>query len=153
MQFKKLNEDEVDIIKYCEIQYSLGNEIYIGTDSQKHGGIIKFATVVAFRNGRKGVHFVYYKWRESYPPGKMGQDLINYRIRKEINATLNLANYLNSNGIKIVQMDFDVNGEKNTKSSKFINEVNSYNNIYYQVKACAKPDELVACAAANELVK
>ena len=62
--------------------------VHIGTDSQRHGNYIHFATVIAFRYGSRGVHYIYqFKKMALFRT-------IQTRLTHEIELTVNLVMWL-----------------------------------------------------------
>lgn len=141
-----------------EIEYSLdilkkfpGSQIYIGSDSQKKRKTIEFATVIAYRNGLRGCHIVYYKWNVPRKGYGRGDQLIERRLREEIEKTMEVAQHLQTNSIKIYQIDFDLNSDSKWKSSRFVQMAAGWATaLGYRV--AIKPDEQVATKAANQIV-
>ena len=62
--FRKVSGEKVDVVKHTlEIIKNNPNvEIHIGTDSQSEGNKTTYVTVIAYRFGTRGVHYIF--WRE-----------------------------------------------------------------------------------------
>lgn len=149
--FRDCEGNKIQDLAYC-LQTLLdnpGTKIYVGTDSQKKSKIVKYAVVIAFRYPSRGCHYIYYKWSES---GKLkGDALIEYRLKKEIEVTMEVAQRLQDNSIKVYQVDFDLNDDCKWKSHQFVQMATGWaKGLGYQVSI--KPDEQVATKAANNLV-
>ena len=153
--FKNIKGERVN-----EVEYSLeflskhpGAKVYVGSDSQKKRKTVEFATVIAFRYGSRGCHLIYHKWSERRKGYGRGDEMIAKRLETEINKTMEVAIYLQENSIKVFQVDFDINSDKelNTKSSAFVQtSVGWAKGSGFQ--ASVKPDEQVATKAANQIV-
>lgn len=143
-----------------EIQYSLeiikdnpGARVYIGSDSQKHRKGIEFATVIAYRYGSRGCHFIYNKWKVPRGDYGRGEALIRRRLQEEIQCTTSVAKRLTENSVKVYQVDFDLNGNPQYwRSNQFIYEASDWAHAN-GLQVAVKPDELVAAKAANQLIQ
>lgn len=157
--FKKMNNDNVDIVEYILDMKRKYPEVtvHLGTDSQDHSSGAKFAIVVAFRYGTyrtqngKGVHFVFQ--RSEFKRFKNEQ----VRLKKEIEITMGMLEFLLENNISIDGVEFDFNNRIKTKSSILVQESTGWAlymreryNQSFVIKT--KPDELIAVRAADSLV-
>lgn len=126
-------------------------KIHIGTDSQrKKRKWIAFATVIAFRYGTRGVHFIY-----AFERKKMFETL-HERLMHEVTLTVEIVTWLyeNMKGIKVEALEADVNEDKKWKSHKSYSACVGYLIGVSQVvsaQVLAKPDLLVAIRAANNI--
>ena len=96
-----------------------GAKIYVGADSQKRRKSIEFAVVIAYRYGKRGVHYIYHRWKElrkEYP--YRGDDLVVKRLTDEIHASIEIAGLLRENSINVYQIDLDLNGNPKWKSNR-----------------------------------
>lgn len=61
--FKTQQGAKVDVVDHTLEQIKLlpSLKLHIGTDSQDYGGITRFVTVIVYRYGTRGAHFVYLK--------------------------------------------------------------------------------------------
>ena len=141
-----------------EVEYTLevlkrtpGTKVYVGTDSQKRARKIEYAVVIAFRYGRKGCHFIYHKWNVKRKGYGRGDALIERRLREEIEATMEVVQKLSDHSIRVHQVDFDLNGDPKWKSHKFVEMAKGWATSL-GFKVGIKPEELVACKAANNIV-
>lgn len=151
--FKKVNGEKVDEIPYTFeiLRKNPGARIYVGTDSQKKRKVIEYATVIAYRYGKRGAHIIYSKWSVRRKGYGTGDFLVERRLREEIESTMEVAQRLGENSIKVHQVDFDLNGNPKWKSNKFVQmAVGWAKGVGFNV--AIKPEELVAVKAANDLV-
>lgn len=152
-KFRNIQGVHVDEIDYTldVLKAKPGAKVYIGTDSQKRARRIEYATVIAYRYGHRGAHFIFYKWtvpRKGY--GK-GDALIQRRLLQEVQATMETAQRLQDHSIQIHQIDFDLNGDPKWKSHMFVQmAVGWAASLGFRVSI--KPDEQIATKAANNLV-
>lgn len=152
--YRNINGEVID----DEIGYILnilkshpGTNIYIGTDSQKNRKSIDFATVIAFRWGTRGCHYIYHKWKVRRKGYGRGDALIEKRLSEEIEMTMALAQRLSDHSIKVYQIDFDLNCDPKWKSYKFVQmAVGWAKALGYKVSI--KPDLQIASKAANHIV-
>lgn len=151
--FRKIDGEQVNDIEYClkVLSENVGAKVYVGTDSQKRARKIEYAVVIAFRYGQRGCHFIYSKWNVKRRGYGVGEALIEKRLTEEIEATMEVAQRLQENSIKVYQVDFDLNGDPKWKSHKYVQmAVGWARGMGYNV--AIKPDELCAAKAANHLV-
>jgi predicted RNase H-related nuclease YkuK (DUF458 family) len=128
-----------------------GAKVYVGTDSQKRRKTIEYATVIAIRYGRRGCHFIYHQWSVRRKGYGRGDELIERRLTEEINSSIETAIYLTENSVQVYQIDLDLNCDPKWKSNKFVQMgVGWATGLGYKV--AIKPDEQVACKAANNIV-
>ena len=152
MKFKNIKGDYItNIIDYANdiVRKDPNIRIYIGTDSQNYSTGTSFATVIAFRYSfGKGVHVLY---KKDINKPKIKQ--LSTRLLLEAEKTIEVAEWFSQNSIlKIEAVEFDVN--KDTKAgSHFMESTVSGWGAGLGYKSLTKPDELVACKAANELCR
>lgn len=152
--FRNIEGDYVEEISYTleVLKKNPGTRIYIGTDSQKRRKTIDYATVIVYRYGTRGCHFIFSKWNVPKKGYGRGDELIQRRLYEEIQSSIQVAERLTENSIKIYQIDLDINGEDtNSKSNKFVQMgVGWAKGLGYRVSI--KPNEQVAVKAANQIV-
>lgn len=151
--FRNVHGETVDEIAYSLdiLRKNPGAKIYVGTDSQKRRKTIEYATVIAYRYGTRGAHYIYSKWNVRRKGYGKGDTLIEKRLRKEIETTMETVQRLDENSIKVHQVDFDLNCDPKWKSSKFVQMATGWaTGLGYKVSI--KPDVQVACKAANHIV-
>jgi hypothetical protein len=115
MKFKRLHDKEdIEVVSYLKdfLKENPNTDIYIGTDSQVHGRSTTYAVVIVLHRKGRGGHVLYY--REVIPKTF---DLFT-KIFKEVEMSLEVAEYLVANGIKKAKkIDIDINPDKRYKSN------------------------------------
>jgi predicted RNase H-related nuclease YkuK (DUF458 family) len=123
--------------------------IYIGTDSQneRKRRTTVFATVVVFRYGTRGAHFVYLKQKVA-----IIQDRFT-RLFEEAVKTIELAEMITGEiPVKIEALEFDYNAKKKTESTKVIPAARGWaESLGYRVNV--KPETLLAIKAADHICR
>jgi len=116
--------------------------IHVGTDSQSVAKQTQYATVIAYRLGNHGVHYIVHKI--GVPKIK---DLWT-RLWKETEMSINIAEKMKKAlGIE-VQIDMDYNEDESFKSNRLVNASRGWaNSLGYQVNM--KPNIQVATRAAD----
>lgn len=139
----------VDILEHCieELKAFPSLKIHISTDSQNYGANTVYATVVVFRYGLRGAHYIYNKIRIPRI-----RDTFT-RLYKEGELTIECAEYISNNiAVKVDVVEFDYNNKKITKSSNLVPVLKGWaESLGY--KALVKPDELIAAKAADHLCR
>jgi predicted RNase H-related nuclease YkuK (DUF458 family) len=151
--FKNIKGERVDEIDYSFkiLKEKPFTKIYIGTDSQKKRKTIEYATVIVYRYGKQGAHFIYSRWNVRRKGYGKGDALIERRLTEEIQATVETAQRLKEHSILVYQIDLDLNGDPKWKSNKFVQMgVGWARGLGYRVSI--KPEEQVAVKAANNIV-
>ena len=102
--------------------------IHIGTDSQSRAKKTQFATVIAYRYGNRGVHYILSK--VGFPKIK---DLWT-RLWKEAEMSINVSELI-TNSLNIsVEIDMDYNEDNNFKSNKLVAATKGWaNSLGYKV--------------------
>ena len=143
-----------DLIDYIEnqIEKHPNCEIYIGTDSQRFGPINKFVTVIAFRYGKRGVHFIYNRKTMPLHP------TVKNKLRHEVELTVECYYWLKTKlpNIKICAVEADINEDKRFKSNEYFSEGRGGLEGLVSgegVLVLTKPQEQVAVKAANQLLQ
>ncbi len=125
-------------------------KIHIGTDSQRHKSKIHFATVIAFKYGTRGVHYIYQFKKMDLLPS------IQARLTHEIELTVNLVMWLKANlpFLKIEDLEADVNIDEKWRSNQVYGLATGWLQgvASTETKVLAKPELLVAIRAANHVV-
>lgn len=108
-----------NVIEHTKEQISAkdGLKVYIGTDSQVHKKVIAIATVIVYRYGTNGAHYVY---DMVLVPRK---SMSHYqRLFEEGSRTISTAQMLKEGipALSIEALEFDYNGVKKTISSPLI---------------------------------
>jgi len=152
MKFKRLTDLQVvDLAEYLkEYIAQVGEEnvtLYIGCDSQNKSEWTSYATTVVLHIGNTGCHVLYQ--RERIRPR------INdfwTRLWKEVERSVEVALYLQENGIEVSNIDLDLNDDPSYRSNKLVAAAKGYVESL-GIKANVKPDLLPAIHAADHMVK
>ena len=117
-------------------------KIHIGSDSQNIGKKTKYATVIAYRYGSRGVHYILSKKNEL-----LIKDMWT-RLWKEAEMSIDVAQWLTHQVSVRVEIDMDYNSDENFKSSKLISATKGWaNSLGYKVNV--KPNNQIATKAAD----
>ena len=117
-------------------------KIHIGSDSQNIGKKTKYATVIAYRYGSRGVHYILSKKTEM-----LIKDMWT-RLWKEAEMSIDIAQWLTHQVSVRVEIDMDYNSDENFKSSKLISATRGWaNSLGYKVNV--KPNNQIATKAAD----
>lgn len=152
MIFKRLTDrSTVELAEYLkEYIDQVGAEnvrLYIGCDSQNKSEWTSYATTVVLHIGTTGCHVLYQ--RERVRPR------INdfwTRLWKEVERSVEVALYLQENGIEVDNIDLDLNDDPNMRSNKLVAAAKGYVESL-GIKARIKPELLPAIHAADHIVK
>lgn len=117
-------------------------EIHIGTDSQNKGRKTYYATVIAFKYGHRGVHYI---WSlESFPRIR---DLWS-RLWKEAELSINTAKFISDRINVSINIDMDYSSDIVRKSNMLVNSAKGWaESLGYSVNI--KPDNQIATKAAD----
>ena len=117
-------------------------KIHIGSDSQNIGKKTKYASVIAYRYGSRGVHYILSKKTEL-----LIKDMWT-RLWKEAEMSIDIAQWLTHQVSVRVEIDMDYNSDENFKSSKLISATKGWaNSLGYKVNV--KPNNQIATKAAD----
>jgi predicted RNase H-related nuclease YkuK (DUF458 family) len=140
--FKNINGEHVDIIEHTlEVIDKYPNvKIHIGTDSLSKKSKTRYSTVIVYRYGKAGAHYIYY----SHKIPRIN-DLWT-KLWKEIEYTIEVAEWLqNKIGVEI-EIDMDYNSKEIHDSYKLISSAKGWaNSLGYKVNV--KPNVLATKAA------
>ena len=144
------NKQEIDLIKYIK-DYLIEKpetQLFIGTDSQRKGKRVAYATVIVLYNDRKGGKVLYSKMFT--PPIKDNFQ----RLFKEIELSLEIGVELINSGIeqKLMSIDLDYNEDKKYYSNKLLMSALGWAKSL-GFKCRAKPESVAASYASDKLVK
>lgn len=146
--FRTSRNQPVEILSYTlnQIQNNPDTKVYIGGDSKlKSNGTIVYYTVVAYRYGSRGVHYVYNKEIVERKMTKWE------RLMGEIERIMNFATwFLENSPVKLHAIDFDLNQDKKYFSNRLVNLATGWGGSL-GVTIYTKPDEVVASKAADHL--
>lgn len=122
-------------------------KVYVSTDSQNYGASTVYATVIVYRYGLRGAHYIYNKIK--VPRIK---DTFT-RLYREGELTIECAEYIQKNSsVKIHAVEFDYNSRKITQSTNLVPVLKGWaESLGY--KALVKPDEMIASKAADHLAR
>ena len=145
MVFKTVdNREKVDIIKHTlevlkKCPYA---EIHIGTDSQNNGDKTTYSTVIAYKYATRGVHYIVNI--QKVPKIKDKWE----RLWKEVEKTIDIANYLVENLSVKIELDFDLNIDEKYFSNKLVQAASGWGtSMGYKINL--KPDNQIATKAAD----
>jgi predicted RNase H-related nuclease YkuK (DUF458 family) len=146
--FRTLNGNPINILSHTleQIKTNPDVKIYIGGDSKlKSNGSIVYYTVVAYRYGGRGVHYVFNKEVVEHKMTKWD------RLMGEIERIMTFATWFTENSpVKLYAIDFDLNQDKRYYSNKLVNIAIGWGGSL-GVPVYTKPDEVVASKAADHL--
>lgn len=143
--FRTEKGEKVNVIDHCK--KILGTypkaEILIGTDSQNGKTTSRYSTVIVFRYGACGAHYIYLTTKVP----KI-RDLFT-RLFKECELSIEIAEYITENSsYKIAGIELDFNDFKVTKSTPLVSATKGWvESLGY--KAILKSGEMIACKAAD----
>lgn len=143
-KFKTVDGKIVDVVEHTLniLQKNPNIKIHIGTDSQNVGVITSYVTVIAYRFGIRGVHYIYTK--EKIPIVK---DMF-IKLFDECARTLEIAEWFTSKINVKVEIDMDYNQDEFTASYKLISATKGWaTSLGYVVNI--KPDIQIATKAAD----
>ena len=151
MRFTRLQDGKgIEIAEYVKgyIQDNKFNrlKIYVGCDSHNRGEWTTYVTTVVIHVGETGCHVLYNKEKVIRI-----NDLWT-RLWKEVEKSVDLANYLRENGINIHNIDLDLNADEKHASNKLVAAAKGYVSSM-GIKARIKPEILPAVHAADNLSK
>ena len=142
--FKNIKGERIDPVEHTlKILRDYTNvKIHIGSDSQNVGKKTKYATVIAYRYGSRGVHYILSKKTEL-----LIKDMWT-RLWKEAEMSIDIAQWLTHQVSVRVEIDMDYNSDENFKSSKLISATKGWaNSLGYKVNV--KPNNQIATRAAD----
>jgi len=152
MKFKRLTDRaQIDLAQYLKAyiqQVGVENvRLYIGCDSQNKSAWTNYATTIVIHIGNTGCHVLYQKERVR----PRIEDFWT-RLWKEVERSVEVALYLQENGIEVDNIDLDLNDDPNMKSNKLVAAARGYVESL-GIKANVKPELLPAICAADHIVK
>ena len=148
--FRKLfDRQQIDLVSYVKnkIEESPELDLFVGCDSQNHGRVTTYAIVVVLHKTHGGGHVLY--TREDIP---MIRD-VSTRIWKEVEMSLDVAEFLVENGIKRAKyIDIDMNPDKKYKSNMLLAAAMGLVK-WKGFEGRSKPDAVSASYVADKLCK
>ena len=142
--FRDIRGNEIDAIEHTKkvLQANPYVDIHIGTDSQSIAKKTHYITVIAYRFGNRGVHYILSK--SGVPKIK---DLWT-RLWKETELSIEVAEWLKEQLQIRAEIDMDYNEVENFKSNKLVNATRGWaNSLGYKVNI--KPHGQIATRAAD----
>ncbi|MGI9540480.1 MAG: ribonuclease H-like YkuK family protein [Flavobacteriaceae bacterium] len=142
--FKDIHGNRIDPISHTlkVIENYPYAEIHIGTDSQNINKESIYTTVIAYRLGTRGVHYILSKSTVS-----IIRDMWT-RLWKEAELSIDLAEWVTQKISIKVEIDMDYNEDENFKSNKLISAAKGWaNSLGYKVNV--KPNNQIATRAAD----
>lgn len=146
--FKDIKGNRIDPVGHTlDIIKNYPNaEVHIGTDSQNIGKQTRYTTVIAYRLGTRGVHYILSKAQIT-----IIRDMWT-RLWKEAEKSIDLAEWLTQKIAIRVEIDMDYNSDENFKSHKLIAAAKGWaNSLGYKVNI--KPNNQIATRAADHHCK
>lgn len=126
MEFRKFDREKVDLVPYVKdyVERFPNTEILIGCDSQNYGRYTSYAVIVALYEPGHGAHCIYRKERTERERNRAA------RLMNEVWKSVEVAQVLRDNELKVKYVDIDINPNPKFKS----NEV--YESACGLVKGC-----------------
>lgn len=147
--FKSLsNEQIVDLVPYIKKKLEDRNDIsiYIGCDSQTFKNVVHYACVVVLHYNKSGGHILY---------TDMEVPLIKERFTrlwKEVEISVEVAEYLRANGIEATFIDIDLNPDPYYGSNNVLRSALGFVESFGYSVRC-KPYSVAATYCADKLCK
>jgi uncharacterized protein len=142
--FKDIRGNPIDPVKHTldVIKNYPYVEIHIGTDSQNINRQSRYTTVIAYRLGSRGVHYILSKTHVN-----IIRDMWT-RLWKEAEFSVDTAECLTKKVSIRVEIDMDYNEDESYKSHKLISAAKGWaNSLGYKVNV--KPNNQIATRAAD----
>jgi predicted RNase H-related nuclease YkuK (DUF458 family) len=147
--FRTQQGERVNVIEHTldQLKKWPNLKMYVGSDSQDYGKITRSVTVVVYRYGHRGAHFVYHRTEDL-----RARD-IRARLMKEAQDTLEAAQIIDSEiPISFESLDFDFNTAPKWASNKVLSEVKGWmKGMNY--KATFKGEHVIATKAADHVCR
>lgn len=147
--FRTQQGERINVIEHTLEQLKVwpNMKIYIGTDSQDYGRITRYVTVVVYRYGHRGAHFVYFK--EETPRVRD----ISSRLLGEAQKTIECAQMIDGEiPVSFEALDFDFNSVPKWASNKVLPAVRGWVSGL-QYKASFKGEHVIATKAADHVCR
>ena len=143
-EFRDICGNKIDAIDHTReiLESNPYVDIHIGTDSQSIAKQTRYITVIAYRFGNRGVHYILMK--NGMPQIK---DLWT-RLWKETEISIEIAEWIKHKLNIRAEIDMDYNEDENFKSNKLVNASRGWaNSLGYKVNI--KPHGQIATRAAD----
>lgn len=140
------NGKVVNLVPYLKDKLSEREDIsiYIGCDSQNVGAKTIYAMVVVLHYGRNGGHVVYAKKKFDRIKDRFT------KLWKEVEISMEVAQFLEANGIKATFVDIDLNPDPKYGSNNVLRAALGFVTACGFVPRC-KPDAVAASYIADKL--
>jgi predicted RNase H-related nuclease YkuK (DUF458 family) len=149
-KFQSLTNGQIiDLIPYLRMKLSESDDIkiYVGSDSQNIGGKTLYALVIVLHYGSNGGHVIYSKRSFNRIRDKFT------RLWKEVEDSVELAQYLEANGIqKPDYIDLDFNPDPKYQSNTVLRSAMGYVESLGYNPRC-KPNAVAATYIADKICK
>lgn len=142
--FRNISGKPIDPVKHTlgVIKDFPSVEIHVGSDSQNIGKKTIYATVIAYRLGTRGVHYILSKSKQP-----IVRDMWT-RLWKEAELSVDTAEWLSKQMNIRIEIDMDYNEDESFKSHKLIAAAKGWaNSLGYKVNV--KPNNQIATRAAD----
>lgn len=147
--FKTQEGELVNVVEHTlqQLEKWPNMKIYVGTDSQDQGEFSRYATVVVYRYGKRGAHFIYYK--EEVPRIR---DMYT-RLFDEAQRTIAAAQVIDGEiPVSFEALDFDFNYIPKWASNKLYASVKGWvKSLNYN--ATFKGGEVIATKAGDHICR
>ena len=146
--FKDISGKRIDTLAHTLniLKKNPSVEIHVGSDSQSVGKQTIYCTVIAYRFGNRGVHYVL---------SKKAEPLISdmwTRLWKEAELSIEVAEWISKLVPLKIEIDMDYNEDENFQSYKLISAAKGWaNSLGYKVNV--KPHNQIATRAADHHCK
>jgi predicted RNase H-related nuclease YkuK (DUF458 family) len=146
--FKDISGKRIDTLAHTLniLKKNPSVEIHVGSDSQSVGKQTIYCTVIAYRFGNRGVHYVL---------SKTAVPQINdmwTRLWKEAELSIEVAEWISKLVPLKIEIDMDYNEDENFQSYKLISAAKGWaNSLGYKVNV--KPNNQIATRAADHHCK
>ena len=143
-RFKTIDHTPVDVIEHTLkiLKQHPNLKVHIGTDSQNVGLETVYVSVIAYRFGIRGVHYIYTK--EKLP---LVRDMFT-RLFDECVRSIDIAEWFTQQINIKVEIDMDYNQDEFSQSNKLIGATRGWAvSLGYEVNV--KPDIQIATRAAD----
>lgn len=121
-------------------------KIYVGCDSQNKRYGTTYVTVIAYRYGTRGTHFIYTREKVKKIRDRW------QRLWGEVERAVSLVVKLQSNGFKVHCVDLDFNKKEIARSNEMVAAARGF--VIGSGFSCSvKPEEQVASRAADHIVR
>jgi predicted RNase H-related nuclease YkuK (DUF458 family) len=142
------NEKVVDLVPYLKQKLSERDDIsiYVGCDSQNIGSKTIYAVVIVLHHRTTGGHVLYSKAKFERIKERFT------KLWKEVEISMEIAEYLNSHGIRATYIDIDLNPDPKYASNSVLRAAMGFVESMGYTPRC-KPEAVSASYVADKLCK